>query len=155
MSRYWLTGLLIALAGCQSLPSAEEGRARDVVFVTHENCLSQYIEDQKRVQLGPCLTLSGVNGRIPEVRPDGFVELPAGRAASLEVTCIPRHQDGTPQQGRRASTTLAVPAHKLDTAGRRWYLNTDESLVRSTDCKPVLSTASQPAGYRSDVSFGE
>jgi hypothetical protein len=155
MSRYWLIGLLLALSGCQSLPSAEDGRSRDVVFVTSENCLSQFIEDQKRVQLGPCLILSGVNGQSPEVCPDGFVELPAGRSASLEVTCVPRHQDGKPQQGRRARTTLAVPAHQIDTAGRRWYLNTDESLVRNPGCKPMLSPAAQPASYRSGVSFGE
>ncbi|MGB1951654.1 MAG: hypothetical protein ACPHQ9_12855 [Marinobacter sp.] len=149
MLRSGLVFTVLALVGCQSLPSAEEGRARDVFFVASENCLSTYIEEQNRLHLGPCLTITAVNGQPPAVRPDGFIELPVGERTELALDCKHRHQDGTFHAQRRAGKSLVLSAERFTESGQRWYpgirtAGPDAIHQRDTDCTPSLSRAAQP-----------
>lgn len=150
MLRSSLAFIVLALVGCQSLPSAEEGRARDVFFVASENCLSTVIEDQNRLHLGPCLTITAVNGRPPAVRPDGFIELPVGERTELALVCVHRHQDGTFHEQRRAGQSLVLSPQRFTEPGQRWYpgirtAGPDVIHQRDTGCTPSLSRAAQPA----------
>ncbi|MBS8241538.1 hypothetical protein DYI22_13650 [Marinobacter lipolyticus] len=134
----------LLMLGCQSLPSAQEGRARDVVFVQGETCLSDYAEDLKRVHYGPCLRVVSIDDRTPAVRGDGFVEVPAGERVTLGVQCVYRHQDGTLQQDTPHSNTLIVEEDQFSAAGERWYLNIRDNILRASGCRPTLSRSSRP-----------
>ena len=149
MLRNGLVITVLALAGCQSLPSAEEGRARGVFFVASENCLSTYIEDQNRLHLGPCLTITAVNGQPPAVRPDGFIELPVGDPTELALDCVYRHQEGTFREQPRTGKSLVLSPERFTEPGQRWYpgirtAGHDAVHHRDTDCTPSLSRAAQP-----------
>ncbi|MCG2582572.1 MAG: hypothetical protein KA296_16995 [Marinobacter sp.] len=133
----------IALTGCQSLPSSDEGKAKGVVFLKREHCLTDYIEDLKRVHFGPCLTVASVNGKPPATRPDGFIELPVNAWTSLGVYCIYRSQDNTVKENSSIYTTVVLPDDQFTQAGKRWYLHAHTDVLHAKGCKPTLSRSLQ------------
>ncbi|WP_036190214.1 hypothetical protein [Marinobacter lipolyticus] len=133
----------IALTGCQSLPSSDEGNAKDVVFLKREHCLTDYIEDLKRVHFGPCLTVQSVNGHPPATRPDGFIELPVNSRTSLGVYCTYRSQDNTVKENSTIYTTVVFPYDQFAKAGIRWYLHAHTDVLHGKGCKPTLSRSSR------------
>jgi len=91
-----ITALTVTLTGCQNLPETKEGANRNVVFLKATHCLEEPVGDQDRIHFGPCLKITDVNGEVPTVRSDGFIELPVARPVTLGTSCVYRHADGTP-----------------------------------------------------------
>lgn len=143
MNPILMLGLAIALTGCQSLPSSDEGKAKGVVFMKSQHCLTDYIEDLERVHFGPCLTVASVNGNPPDLRPDGFIELPVNTRTALGVYCMYRSQDNTLQEDSRIHTTVVLPDNQFARAGKRWYLHAHTDVLHGKGCKPTLSRSSQ------------
>ncbi|MDX1597921.1 MAG: hypothetical protein R3295_04600 [Marinobacter sp.] len=139
MKRILTLCFVIALTGCQSLPSSDEGKAMGVVFLKSGHCLTDYIEDLKRVHFGPCLAVDSVNGKPPATRPDGFIEIPVNTRTSLGVHCIYRSQDNTVKENSRIYTTVVYPEDQFAQAGERWYLHAHTDVLHGKGCKPSLS----------------
>src|SRR5690554_1629965 len=98
------------LVGCQSLPDKSPATGQHskstlestgaighgAVLLSSQHCLSEYLKEQGRVHYGPCLKVISVDGNAPKIREDGFIELPAAESATLGVSCVYRHADGSP-----------------------------------------------------------
>ena len=87
---------VLVVAGCQSLPPEQEGVTGNRVLVSASHCLKEYLDDLKKIHYGPCLKITSVDGESPDVREDGFIELPVATELVLGTTCVYRHADGTP-----------------------------------------------------------
>lgn len=146
MKPFLILGLAIALTGCQSLPSSDEGRTKGVVFLKSQHCLTEYIEDLKRVHYGPCLTVASVDSKPPDLRSDGFIELPVSTRTTLGVYCVYRSQDDTLKENGRIHTTVVLPDDQFTQAGKRWYLHAHTDVLHGKGCKPTLSRSSQGRG---------
>lgn len=145
MKLFLTIGALIwLLAGCQSLPSEAEGVASDSVFLSANHCLNEYLDDLEKNHYGPCLKVTAVNGAEPEVRPDGFLELPAATALNLSVSCVYRHADGTPIPATMETRDFAIRADNFPTAGERWYLHAHKQARYVVGCDPTLARSIYP-----------
>lgn len=135
--------------GCQSLPDKEEGAARNVVFLSAQHCLSEYLEDLDKNHYGPCLKVTGVDGKPPQVRDDGFIELPAATSLTLETSCVYRHADGSPIPQTMETVDYQVTDRTFTQAGQRWYLHAHKQARGVIGCEPTLSRSTYPT-YKTD-----
>jgi len=136
---------LLLFTGCQSLPSGTEGSVPpDSILLSAQHCLSEYVGDQDRLHFGPCLKVISVNGEKPEVREDGFIELPVATALSLQTTCIYRHADGTPIPATVSTAAFEVKANTFASGGHRWYLHAHRQARDVTGCEPTLARSIYP-----------
>jgi hypothetical protein len=139
----------LLLYGCQSLPSAEEGIETDVVYVSASHCLNEYLDDLKKVHYGPCLKIITINGEEPDIRKDGFVELPVATALTIGVSCVYRHADGSPIPATMENAVFPVSNSTLTKAGQRWYLHAHKQARQVVGCHPTLSLSVHPT-YSTD-----
>lgn len=153
-----LLACLFTLAGCQSLPDTKpavgpsnenlptraEGKSHHSVFLSAQHCLSEYLSEQSRVHFGPCLKIVSVDGNPPQVRDDGFIELPAATSAVLGTSCVYRHADGTPIPATMETTDFLVNPQTFTEPGRRWYLHANRKARQVIGCKPTLSRSKSP-----------
>lgn len=130
--------------GCQSLPSAEEGVAADAVYVSASHCLNEYLDDLEKVHHGPCLKVISINGKEPDVREDGFVELPVATALTIGVSCVYRHADGSPIPATMENADFTVSESTFAEPGLRWYLHAHEKARGVVGCEPTLSRSVYP-----------
>ena len=88
--------LMVLLAGCQSMPDKQTGVAQNLVFLSAQHCLNEYLDDLEKVHYGPCLKVIEVDGESPTPGPDGFIRLPVAALLTINTSCVYRHADGTP-----------------------------------------------------------
>lgn len=152
-----LTCLLI-LTGCQSLsdthsvsgsghdvlPSSEEGKSRNAVFLSAHHCLSEYLSDESRIHYGPCLKIVSVDNHPPQVRDDGFLELSAATSVVLGTSCVYRHADGSPIPATMETTDFHVTPQTFTEPGQRWYLHAHKKARQVIGCEPTLSRSKKP-----------
>ena len=136
-------GILI-LQGCQSLPAGQDGIEADTVFVSASHCLNEYLDDLEKVHYGPCLKIIAINGEEPDVREDGFVELPVATALTIGVSCVYRHADGSPIPATMENADFAVTRDTFAQAGHRWYLHAHKQARQVVGCQPTLSRSVYP-----------
>ncbi|TYC57814.1 hypothetical protein FMN52_14810 [Marinobacter sp. BW6] len=134
----------LLLYGCQSLPSAEEGIETDAVFISASHCLNEYLDDLEKVHYGPCLKVITINGEEPDVREDGFIELPIATAMTIGVSCVYRHADGSPIPATMENADFAVKDSTFAKAGKRWYLHAHKQARGVVGCEPTLSQSVYP-----------
>ena len=153
-----LLACLLTLAGCQwlsdkkpvndpgneNLPSRAEGKSRHLVFLSAQHCLSEYLSDQSRVHFGPCLKIVSVDGNSPQVRDDGFVELPAATSAVIGTSCVYRHADGSPIPATMETTDFNITSRTFTEPGKRWYLHANRKARQVIGCEPTLSRSKSP-----------
>ncbi|SNC66196.1 hypothetical protein SAMN04487881_1527 [Marinobacter sp. es.048] len=135
---------ILLLQGCQSLPPAQDGIDADTVFVSASHCLNEYLDDLEKVHYGPCLKVTAINGEEPDVREDGFVELPAATALTIRVSCVYRHADGSPIPATMENADFAVDTSTFAEAGQRWYLHAHKQARGVVGCEPTLSRSVYP-----------
>ncbi|MGO1462193.1 MAG: hypothetical protein ACTHYN_15865 [Marinobacter sp.] len=149
---------LLTLAGCQSLsdnhsaigsgnenlPSQAEGKNHHSVFLSAQHCLSEYLSEQGRVHFGPCLKIVSVDGNSPQVRDDGFIELPAATPVVLGTSCVYRHADGSPIPATMETTEFLVTPQTFTRPGARWYLHAHRKARQVIGCEPTLSRSKNP-----------
>ncbi|WP_296930315.1 hypothetical protein [uncultured Marinobacter sp.] len=135
---------ILLLQGCQSLPSDQEGIEADIVFVSASHCLNEYLDDLEKVHYGPCLKVIAINGEEPDVREDGFVELPAATALTIGVSCVYRHADGSPIPATMENSDFAVSKTTFAEPGQRWYLHAHKQARGVVGCEPTLSRSIYP-----------
>ncbi|QSP94719.1 hypothetical protein LPB19_16350 [Marinobacter salinisoli] len=140
---------LVLVSGCQSLPDQQEGIDRNVVFLSAEHCLSEELEDLDKIHYGPCLKVIAVEGEPPEIRDDGFIELPAASPVTLGAACVYRHADGTPIPQTAQTVDIAITERTFTQPGVRWYLHAHERARGVTGCEPTLSRSVFPT-YKTD-----
>ncbi|MGO1502099.1 MAG: hypothetical protein ACTHWH_12550 [Marinobacter sp.] len=152
-----LAGLLM-LAGCQSLtnskpvgspnnenlPSSAEGKSHHSIFLSAQHCLSEYLSEQSRVHFGPCLKIVSVDGDSPQVRDDGFIELPAATPATIGTSCVYRHADGSPIPATMETKDFRVTSQTFAEPGKRWYLHANKKARQVIGCEPTLSRSKGP-----------
>jgi len=134
----------LLLYGCQSLPSPEEGVAADTVYVSASHCLDEYLEDLQKVHYGPCLKVISINDEAPDVREEGFIELPVATALTIGVSCVYRHADGSPIPATMENAEFAVSESTFAEAGQRWYLHAHQKARGVVGCEPTLSRSVYP-----------
>lgn len=135
-----------ALTGCQSLPD-EPGHAAGngtTVFLSAQHCLSEYLDDLKKVHYGPCLKVTGINGAKPVIRDDGFIELPVATALTLNTSCVYRLADGSLIPATLEETDFTVTRQTFIRPGERWYLHANTRARQVVGCKPTLSRSIYP-----------
>lgn len=135
---------ILLLQGCQSPPPAQDRIDADTVFVSASHCLNEYLDDLEKVHYGPCLKIITINGEEPDVREDGFVELPAATALSIGVSCVYRHADGSPIPATMENADFAVSKSTFPEAGQRWYLHAHKQARGVVGCEPTLSRSVYP-----------
>lgn len=140
---------ILVLAGCQSLPDSREGAARNTIFLSAQHCLNEYLSKLKKNHYGPCLKIIEVNGTEPQVRKDGFIELPVATPLTLGASCVYRHADGSPIPQTMETVDFNVTAETFTKAGERWYLHAHEQARHVVGCKPKLSRSTYPT-YKTD-----
>ncbi|MBW0147060.1 hypothetical protein [Marinobacter arenosus] len=140
---------ILALAGCESLPDKQEGAARNVVFLSAQHCLSEFLEDLDKNHYGPCLKITGVEGNPPQVREDGFIELPVATPLTLATSCVYRHADGSPIPQTMETVDYTVTERTFTKAGQRWYLHAHKQARGVIGCEPTLSRSTYPT-YETD-----
>ena len=135
-----------ALAGCQSLPDGPAPSAGNgtSVFLSAQHCLSEYLDDLKKVHYGPCLKITGINGVPPTIRDDGFIELPVATALTLNTSCVYRLADGSLIPATFEETDFAVTPQTFTRPGERWYLHAQTRARQVVGCKPTLSRSIYP-----------
>ncbi|WP_372996462.1 hypothetical protein [Marinobacter sp.] len=134
----------LLLSGCQSLPPAEEGMESDAVFLSASHCLNEYLDDLDKVHYGPCLKVLSIDGEEPDIREDGFIELPAKTALTISVSCVYRHADGTPIPATMENAEFSVAGSTFAKAGQRWYLHAHKQARQVVGCEPTLSRSVHP-----------
>lgn len=153
-----LLACLFTLAGCQSLsdnhstsgpsnenlPTSAEGKDHHSIFLSAQHCLSENLSEQGRVHFGPCLKIVSVDGGSPEVRDDGFIELPAATSVVLGTSCVYRHADGSPIPATMETTDFNVTPQTFTKPGKRWYLHANRKARRVIGCEPTLSRSKSP-----------
>lgn len=135
---------ILLFQGCQSLPQAQDGIDANTVFVSSSHCLNEYLDDLEKVHYGPCLKVIAINGEMPEVREDGFVELPAATALTIGVSCVYRHADGSPIPATMENADFAVSKNTFAEPGKRWYLHAHKQARGVVGCEPTLSRSVYP-----------
>lgn len=149
---------LFTLAGCQSfsdnhsasgpsnenLPTSAEGKRNHSIFLSAQHCLSEYLSEQSRVHFGPCLKIVSVNGDSPQIRDDGFIELPAATSATLGTSCVYRHADGSPIPATMEIADFHVTPQTFTKPGKRWYLHANKKARQVIGCEPTLSRSKSP-----------
>ncbi|MEH6560018.1 MAG: hypothetical protein V7713_01180 [Marinobacter sp.] len=154
----FMLACLLVLAGCQSMPdtnpankqnnesmpASADGRDRSVVFISSQHCLSEYLSDQSRVHYGPCLKIISVDGNVPQVRDDGFLELPVATTATLGTSCVYRHADGSPIPATMETADFYVTPNTFTKPGQRWYLHAHRQARQVVGCEPTLSRSKSP-----------
>ncbi|WP_227519473.1 hypothetical protein [Marinobacter sp. ANT_B65] len=158
-----LLACLLTLAGCQSLsdkkpagepdnenlPSGSGTSDHNTVFLSAQHCLSEYVRDQSRVHYGPCLKIISVGDSTPQVRDDGFIELPVATSVTLGVSCVYRHADGSPIPLTMETTEFSITPQTFTETGKRWYLHANTKARQVVGCVPTLSRSTAPT-YRTD-----
>ncbi|SOB78266.1 hypothetical protein SAMN04488490_4130 [Marinobacter sp. LV10R510-11A] len=153
-----LLACLLTLAGCQSLsdnksasssgyenlPASAQGKTSNAVFLSAQHCLSEYMSDQSRIHFGPCLKIVSVDGDSPQVRDDGFIELPAATPATIGTSCVYRHADGSPIPATMETTDFHVTQQMFTEPGKRWYLHANKKARQVIGCDPTLSRSTSP-----------
>lgn len=135
----------LILAGCQSLPGeSTEAIGRGAVLLSSQHCLSEHLKEQNRVHYGPCLKIISVDGDTPTIRDDGFIELPAAESATLGVSCVYRHADGSPIPVTMETTDFLVTPDTFTKLGQRWYLHAHKQARQVVGCEPTLSRSIYP-----------
>lgn len=146
-----LIACLFVVAGCQSLPdnqtapAIEEGINKNVIFLSAQHCLSENEGNPDKVHYGPCLKITNVNDSQPQVRDDGFIELPVATAVTLGTSCVYRHSDGSPIPITMETTDFLVTPKTFTDAGERWYLHAHKQVREIVGCKPTLSRSKKPS----------
>lgn len=140
---------ILTFVGCQSLPDKEEGADRNVVFLSAQHCLSEHLEDLDKNHYGPCLKITAVDGHPPQVRDDGFIELPVGTPLTLAASCVYRHADGSPIPQTMENVDFTVTGQTFSKAGQRWYLHAHKQARGVIGCEPTLSRSTYPT-YETD-----
>ena len=158
-----LLACLFVMAGCQSLPDKTPAREPDkdilparsessksgTVLLSAQHCLSEYLRDQRRVHFGPCLKIISVDDREPQVRDDGFIELPLATSMTLGTSCVYRHADGSPIPATMETADFQVTPQTFTEPGKRWYLHAQTQARQVIGCKPTLSRSESPT-YKTD-----
>lgn len=135
---------LLLLAGCQSLPDKQEGVARNTVFLSAQHCLNEYLEDLEKNHYGPCLKITSVDGSEPQIREDGFIEVPVATPLTLGTSCVYRHADGSPIPQTMETVDFPVTADTFTQPGVRWYLHAHQQARGVIGCEPTLSRSTYP-----------
>jgi len=134
-----------ALAGCQSLPEQPQATGSGTtVFLSAQHCLSEYLDDLKKVHFGPCLKITGVNGSKPVIRDDGFIELPVATPMTLNTSCVYRLADGSPIPATVEEADFVITRQTFTRPGERWYLHAQTRARQVVGCKPTLSRSIYP-----------
>ena len=134
----------LLLGGCQS-PAGSSSPAPDTILLSAQHCLQERLPDMNnRVHFGPCLKIISVNGQPPQVRPDGFIELPVRTALDLKVSCVYRHADGTPIPATVETADFPVTEDTFRRGGKRWYLHAHVRAQNGVGCRPTLSPSLYP-----------
>ena len=136
--------VILILQGCQSLRSGQDGIEADTVFVSASHCLNEYLDDLEKVHYGPCLKIIAINGEEPDVREDGFVELPVATALTIGVSCVYRHADGSPIPATMENSDFSVSKTTFAEPGQRWYLHAHKQARGVVGCAPTLSRSVYP-----------
>ena len=153
-----LLACLLTLAGCQSLsdnksasssgnenlPASAQGKTSNAVLLSAQHCLSEYLSDQSRVHFGPCLKIVSIDGDSPQVRDDGFIELPAATPAIIGTSCVYRHADGSPIPATMETTDFRITPQTFTEPGKRWYLHAHKQARQVIGCEPTLSRSKNP-----------
>lgn len=149
---------LLVLAGCQSspptnpaagqnshsLPESAKPKSSDAVLLSSQHCLSEYLSEQGRVHYGPCLKIISVDGNTPQVRDDGFIEIPAATPLTLDTSCVYRHADGSPIPATMETAIFQITQSTFKKPGKRWYLHAHKQARRVVGCEPTLSRSKKP-----------
>lgn len=157
-----LTCLLVT-GGCQSLPDKTpanepaddnlpahaKGIDSNTALLSAQHCLSENLREQRGVHYGPCLKIISVDGDTPQVRDDGFIELPVGTSMTLGTSCVYRHADGSPIPATMETTDFRVTPQTFTQPGERWYLHAQTQARQVIGCKPTLSRSKNPT-YKTD-----
>ncbi|WP_417538626.1 hypothetical protein [Marinobacter sp.] len=158
-----LLACFLVLAGCQSLPDASPAAGQKSksmpestgavshsrVLLSAQHCLSEYLKEHGRVHYGPCLKIISVNGNTPKIRDDGFIELPTAEPATLSVSCVYRHADGSPIPATMETTDFQITRNTFTKPGQRWYLHAHRQARQIVGCEPTLSRSKNPT-YETD-----
>ena len=135
---------ILLLQGCQSMPAGQQDIAANTVLVSANHCLNENLDDPVRVHYGPCLKIIAINGKAPDVREDGFVELPAATALTIGVSCVYRHADGSPIPATMENKDFAVSKNTFAEPAQRWYLHAHKQARGVVGCEPTLSRSVYP-----------
>lgn len=149
---------IFALAGCQSAPATNPAaghntkrlsesakpESADAVLLSSQHCLSEYLSEQGKVHYGPCLKIISIDSDPPQVRDDGFIELPAATAFTLDTSCVYRHADGSPIPATMETTRFQITPSTFKKPGRRWYLHANTQARQVVGCEPTLSRSKKP-----------
>lgn len=141
---------LFMVASCQSLPDSQtlptstEGKDRNIVFLSAQHCLNEHMRDLDMVHFGPCLKVTSVDGKPPQARDDGFIELPVAKSITLGTSCVYRHADGSPIPATMETTDFNVTPQMFTKPGARWYLHAHKQARQVTGCEPTLSRSTKP-----------
>ncbi|MCM0612861.1 hypothetical protein KFJ24_10305 [Marinobacter sediminum] len=136
---------LLVLAGCQSPSPGQENSSNNTVFLSAQHCLREYVKELEKVHYGPCLKIITVDGKPPEVREDGFVELPVATPAVIGTSCVYRHADGSPIPATMETTEFRITGQTFTRPGVRWYLHAHKQARQVVGCEPTLSRSVYPA----------
>jgi len=153
-----LLACLLISAGCQSLPDKKpanepvnddppartEGIDRNTVLLSAQHCLSENLREQRRIHYGPCLKIISVNDNAPQVRDDGFIELPLGISLTLGTSCVYRLADGSPIPATMETKDFRVTPQTFTRPGERWYLHAQTQARQVIGCEPTLSRSKSP-----------
>jgi len=133
------------LTGCQSLPDQPQATGSGTtVFLSAQHCLSEYLDDLKKVHYGPCLKVTGINGNTPEIREDGFIELPVATAMTVNTSCVYRLADGSAIPATVEEADFVITRQTFTRPGERWYLHAQTRARQVVGCKPTLSRSIYP-----------
>ena len=137
--------VILALTGCQSMtPGGARDIPDDTVLLSSRHCLSEYIKDLDKVQLGPCLKVVSVDGQAPKVNENGFIALPVATDIHLQTSCVYRHADGTPIPATVESASFRITPDTFKYGGRRWYLHAQTQARGVVGCQPTLAPSIYP-----------
>lgn len=141
--------LMVLFAGCQSMPDKQTGVAQNLVFLSAQHCLNEYLDDLEKVHYGPCLKVIEVDGEPPTPGPDGFIRLPVAAPLTINTSCVYRHADGTPIPATVETATFTVTPQTFTEPGVRWYLHANTRARGVVGCQPTLSRSTYPT-YETD-----
>ncbi|AOY86923.1 hypothetical protein BKP64_01305 [Marinobacter salinus] len=135
---------MLLLAGCQSFSTGQEHIGTNTILLSAQHCLSEYLKELEKVHYGPCLKITEVDDQPPEIREDGFIELPVATVVRLGTSCVYRHADGSPIPATMETTEFMITRKTFTSPGERWYLHAHKQARQVVGCQPTLSRSVYP-----------